>query len=136
MKIIRDKQLKEEIGERAELKKNQNKNEKIEVPLKEIEVTKINLEVGGAVTKENINKENKKNDVQIKESDANNEIEEDKKEKSNKNANVVNNKPEEVKKEEVIEKEKEQNIKTQEKDIKVINTQEKRIAKLQRNRRR
>ena len=132
-KIIRDKQLKEEIGERAELKNSQNKNEKIEVPLKEIEVTKINLEVGNAITKENINKENKKNaienDVQIKESDANNEIEEDKKEKSNKNANVVNDKPEEVKKEEVIEKEKEQNIKTQEKDIKVINTQEKRIAK-------
>ena len=45
MKIIRDKQLKEEIGERAELKNSQNKNEKIEVPLKEIEVTKINLEV-------------------------------------------------------------------------------------------
>ena len=133
MKIIRDKQLKEEIGERAELKNSQNKNEKIEVPLKEIEVTKINLEVGNAITKENINKENKKNaienDVQIKESDANNETEEDKKEKSNKNANVVNNKPEEVEKEEVIEKEKEQNIKTQEKDIKVINTQEKRIAK-------
>ena len=133
MKIIRDKQLKEEIGERAELKNSQNKNEKIEVPLKEIEVTKINLEVGNAITKENINIENKKNaienDVQIKESNANNEIEEDKKEKSNKNANVVNNKPEEVEKEEVIEKEKEQNIKTQEKDIKVINTQEKRIAK-------
>ena len=133
MKIIRDKQLKEEIEERAELKNSQNKNEKIEVPLKEIEVTKINLEVGNAITKENINIENKKNaienDVQIKESNANNEIEEDKKEKSNKNANVVNNKPEEVEKEEVIEKEKEQNIKTQEKDIKVINTQEKRIAK-------